>query len=462
MANEEMKKINNQLSNIILATIIVIIMTIMNTSVISSYVSGKILEKQEPVQMPQTFQDVNNIVINPNDVNIIKETSDGEYLVNELQRITYKITIINNKNEAINNAKIIDTIPENTIYTEEIKIGNDKSYIIDANKKELEWNIERIEAGESKSIEYILTINPLYNTQELEIRTKATLTADNLEKTIESNDSKIKIIKADYRLEYKCSRTEDETLKKNDKILYTGSVTNVSNSIKNNTKIIVYLPSTIEYIKIDTEKMDTINGNILEKNEKLDYNINNNIITIEENLLKQNEAIIFNIQCKVKEDTKQTLKSYYIVDGQKSNEIINTVEKDKISVNMTQNFDSEFITYTIEVENQGKNSNNVLITDMIPNALEIEECIINNVKIESNQTISVKTILQPNQKTVLKIKTRIRDNNAYKIMNEALIKTDTGKELRTNKMICKQENYLSSNSFTNINRNIYGGNDIYE
>lgn len=453
--DESLKDSNSRIGSIILATIIVILMTIMNTYMINIYASDKLLSQQQYLSLQtKPFSESNKPIINENDINLIKEVVDGKNTVNELDRVKYRITVINNKQEELNNVIIKDTIPENAIYTEEVQIGESKNYIVDANKKEIEWNIGKLQTGEKLTLEYQVTINPLYNIKESEIGTRAELTAENLEDKLESNQANVKIVKTDYTIIYQSSKKEDEILKQNSQINYNGMVTNISET-KNNTPITVQLPEGVEYIEAESQKINIITGENIEKKQNIEYNKVNNTVIITEQELQTNEAILFDIKVKIVNTDKEEIKSYCYVEGQTSEEVKNTVSKTKLIANMKEEIiDNKEIIYTIEVENIGKTiENNVLISDIIPEELNVIECIINNSIIESSQVVKVNTIIKPNEKITLKIKTTKGEKiNNNIIVNDALIKTETGEEIRTNKVIYKieEDSNLSKISINNI------------
>ena len=453
--DESLKDSNSRIGSIILATIIVILMTIMNTYMINIYASDKLLSQQQYLSLQtKPFPESNKPVINENDINLIKEVVDGKNTVNELDRVKYRITVINNKQEELNNVIIKDTIPENAIYTEEVQIGESKNYIVDANKKEIEWNIGKLQTGEKLTLEYQVTINPLYNVKESEIGTRAELTAENLEDKLESNQANVKIVKTDYTIIYQSSKKEDEILKQNSQINYNGMVTNISET-KNNTPITVQLPEGVEYIEAESQKINIITGENIEKKQNIEYNKVNNTVIITEQELQTNEAVLFDIKVKIVNTDKEEIKSYCYVEGQTSEEVKNTVSKTKLIANMKEEIiDNKEIIYTIEVENIGKTiENNVLISDIIPEELNVIECTINNSIIESSQVVKVNTIIKPNEKITLKIKTTKGEKiNNNIIVNDALIKTETGEEIRTNKVIYKieEDSNLSKISINNI------------
>lgn len=453
--DESLKDSNSRIGSIILATIIVILMTIMNTYMINIYASDKLLSQQQYLSLQtKPFPESNKPIINENDINLIKEVVDGKNTVNELDRVKYRITVINNKQEELNNVIIKDTIPENAIYTEEVQIGESKNYIVDANKKEIEWNIGKLQTGEKLTLEYQVTINPLYNVKESEIGTKAELTAENLEDKLESNQANVKIVKTDYTIIYQSSKKEDEILKQNSQINYNGMVTNISET-KNNTPITVQLPEGVEYIEAESQKINIITGENIEKKQNIEYNKVNNTVIITEQELQTNEAVLFDIKVKIVNTDKEEIKSYCYVEDQTSEEVKNTVSKTKLIANMKEEIiDNKEIIYTIEVENIGKTiENNVLISDIIPEELNVIECTINNSIIESSQVVKVNTIIKPNEKITLKIKTTKGEKiNNNIIVNDALIKTETGEEIRTNKVIYKieEDSNLSKISINNI------------
>lgn len=446
MLDENFKEFNSVLSNVILATILVILMTIMNTYMITSYSNNKLLNNQELFSAPiivDTFQESNKVLISEDDINVIKDLPDGKTVVNELEIVKYRITVINNRKQNLKNIIVKDSIPQNTVYTENVQIGGERNYVVDTSKKELTWVIEHLNIGETYTIEYEVLINPLGDKQQLEVGTKATLSAEDVEKTFESNCVNVKIVKTDYKLDYRSSKSEDEVLKLNSHISYYGIATNISKEVKSNSKVTVQLPKEVEYISINVEKINTITGENVENNSNIEYNkIDNNVI-ITTSSMQPNEAISFTIYTKVSEVSDNKIKSFFWIDNQFSKEITNTIAKTNLVASMRAELlkdnDVSSIVYTIEVENLGNTTeSNVLITDIIPETLKVQECTINNVKIDSNQIVTVNTIIKPNDKAVLKVKA-IKSTNACRdvVVNWAFIKSETGDQFRTNSIICR-------------------------
>lgn len=94
------------------------------------------------------------------EANLSVDIGDGADILSE-KRMKYIITVVNSGSIDIQNINVKAPIPEYTTYT--VKDGRcyvgDHSFILDATKKEMEFNIPILKAGETKTFDYYVRTN---------------------------------------------------------------------------------------------------------------------------------------------------------------------------------------------------------------------------------------------------------------------------------------------------------------
>lgn len=222
--------------------------------------------------------------------------------------IEYYVKVANISNRTIRNAKIQYQIPQNLKYKEGgLGSYNEfEGYSISEqgilNDSIFEYNVEKLEAGEEKTIIIRCQVERLQNTYEASIDSIANVCVD--EDVYQSNLKNIKTIQSAYKISLQSNRKESEILNKGDEVIYTVVVKNIGKrsggfNIQDN------IPDAIQVKKIE---YSTDNGTVT----TIETSKQNIELT---NSLGEGETLTINIIGTVKEinsDNKETVSAVNI------------------------------------------------------------------------------------------------------------------------------------------------------
>lgn len=392
-------------------------------------------------------------------MNISMEASvaDGE-TVNERERIKYTIKVENTGSMEITNMKISDVIPDGTIYTEYVEKNSNfeqSGYITDSSKRELVWNIDRVEVGEVVIREFELVISDLPTIEEyygsspnftkindeyylietdeitgeqkktkidqvpdLYIENHAEVTADMFNINLSSNYIKNKINRTYLEIEENSSYTKEASIREKQEYQYDITITNKQDEKLNNISATKILPEGLELV----EAYQIKNG---QKVKQANYDETTGRInwTIDQVDRKEVLQLVVRVQTKELETGlyEKKIKTKTVVVDQNgreyiSNTVENTVAKPKVNIEITKNPDSQYIkeganvSYKVKVENLGKIVlDGLKITDILPKELKCKSITYKKGSVDVESTpnndgnVEVKANLAPGEKLELEI-----------------------------------------------------------
>ena len=163
-----------------------------------------------------------------------KEIKDGD-TVTEGQGITYQLTVKNNTNNEIKNVKIKAT-NENAIYYGEVihkeeidEVMRDLKYIEeDENLTDKEFYIENLKAGESKTLEYQISVKEVEE-KDAKLTGKITISAERLDEEFSNMSNNIE--QGEIKILLKDNCDESMQIRSGDLLGYNLCVKNISNNI---------------------------------------------------------------------------------------------------------------------------------------------------------------------------------------------------------------------------------------
>lgn len=328
------------------------------------------------------------------------ELSSTADTVREGQIVKMKATVKNDGSETVKNIKVNVPVPEDAIFVDYVE-GNG---FYEENDKEKIITIGELRAGESKQVAYYIKFNNdiipevsddtviEVNEEEIgdhntvtevdredifpkEIIHKATVTADNIENKIPSNNHIFNLEDGKLSMELVSNINESQTLKESEKIVYTINLKNISGSGDlNNTIVTVPLPEGIKYKSGEVKDTWSADNGIT---DGITYNENDNIITVNVGTLKIQKTIILEVEVgKITGNISITAKAK--ADGMEehySNITEYNVEIPKLEISeltSTPKYikEGDTVTYTLNVSNQGKSIiTGIRIIDELPEDL---------------------------------------------------------------------------------------------
>lgn len=363
--------------------------------------------------------------------------------IQEGQMVKYTVSITNTGKEEVKNVQARDYIPTFLKYAEyQEGSGNygevQSGYIYPETQQEngqsyITWNIDRLGIGETVQKEYEAVVQKLpsiinyyenhlegfgkvpgyslvyddakdsYQLYQVDENSKITasqevkevpgstavnkvvLTAQDLEKSLTSENTGNPIEKAYFNLQENASVDKNSLLAEKQEMTYTIDIQNTSNQTQNNVVAEKMLPDGTIYEKANIQNYNESTGN-WEDGTPAQYDqasgkITWNLGTMQAQETKRVEVSVTMAPLAEGETEKEIRTTTSVIaDGVNkhvSAETINTVAKPNIETNISSDDSKEYlaegdrITYTIQVSNTGKlSANSIKIQDALPEELK--------------------------------------------------------------------------------------------
>ena len=389
------------------------------------------------------------------EIELQKSISVGENSpVKELKRVEYTIVAKNIGNEPVENVVINDTIPDGAIYTRyEASVSEESisGYILDYDTKNLKWEVGTIQPNKSISVQYEVLVDelpsvPQYysNLQldkdeegnyyminsdgsrgeeitlpEIKLGTSATVEAKDLEKALSSNTVENVVEQANFEIDFKSYTDKETKLKEKQELIYTATVTNITDKDIENVVIKNKLPDGLKLTDayIDTYEEQYGEEVLVPDRDNVVYDeITNEIIFNVGTIEMYNQALITIVteveEFSANEYEKVFINTIDVIAGnvtETSEKVENIAGRPKlvIDVNKTVDVDTlyegEEAEFVITVKNEGTiNASNVTLINQAPAELRI-----NNVEYGVGDE---KLYKSANSDGTLKITTSIPEN----------------------------------------------------
>lgn len=354
-----------------------------------------------------------------------EEIKDNEN-INAGEKFTYQVEITNTGTEVAKNVKVEIPIPDGTTYLEE-----------DADKAEKQ--IDTIEIGETKTIEFSLQAKPEISEKQQIIST-ATISYNEIVKN--SNKLTNMILPADILGEVKLTITDQTTLTEGDVLEYACLITNRSSEDKNGVTLKWKIPENFE-ITEQFIPIDEFDKEYLETSEEVQID------------LKANETKEIRILVSVEsiEGVSQDLfvgasviyaDREYRMTPSETRTIYSTSNYEiKLSANKENEYviPGEEIIYKLSIKNMNNIEIETMIEDQIPEQLTITEVTLDGQKQELSEEDGNLIRIMPNftvgQTRNLEIKTVVNYKEGTEgtetIVNKAAI-TGLNKTIESNEV----------------------------
>lgn len=361
-------------------------------------------------------------------MNISQTVSVGENgVIQEGQIVKYTFSIKNEGNTDIENLKVKDLLPDYSIYGEykaSEGIGPEKDIFVgletlkdeETGKQYVEFDIGTVKPEETVSKEICVKFNELptiasyygdnenfyYNEEEQkyfmlkqnedgtyteeEITSLPEITVSNILK-ITANDLELKVDegksnkleKTNIRLSENSNKAESKILKENEELTYTIEVSNATEKEMKNVIVEKILPDGLSYSKMYIEEYNEEKQDVeIGKEGNYDTETRKATLTIDSLTVGETKTIILNVKAeKLKENeyskeikTNTTVYEQGTASRYATTEVKNTIAKPKLTVNLTDDANGEYvtegdlITFKLEIKNDGiVSAEGVLIID---------------------------------------------------------------------------------------------------
>lgn len=290
--------------------------------------------------------------------------------VQEGNSITYTASVRNTGNTTVYNVTLSGNVPEGTIYTYyEGKEGTEDpvTKLHDASKKEYSETFEKIEPGETKTIQYEVEADTLYKETEKTIIARAIATVENYEAEFSSTSISNKIVKGYLNVNMGIQPSIN-VKKEGQEITYITTITNPNMEEKEDIVVTTTLPDGLTFVSA------TNNGIYNEETRIVTWNIGNiggagtRIVTLK---VKINEMQYGQTKKEITNSMTVTTKDREI----KTNEVSFTVIRPVLTITQTSSTPEKVtlgdtIEYNVTIKNIGEtNVSNITIRDYMPEGL---------------------------------------------------------------------------------------------
>ena len=356
--------------------------------------------------------------------------TEGEY-------ITYRVKLSNTGSTDAHNVKAVANLPTE-IDVVNYQEGNAESaigYIVDKNTKNIEKEIETLNAGSSETFEFQAKVNHIIandEQQETPIETNFMIDADILENTL---TSKYIVRNTKGTLSAKLSQMSYNE----NEVIYKAIISNVNNEEKNNVTVKFELPKGIEYKEILT-------------GQQANYDKNTNIVTVNMGTIpgditrtvsiKANNTMTENGSLR----TKATVTADGINEAIESNtvELLSEVASEVIKASQTTNTqnginDQDTVEFYIDIENNSQKEQTLLVEDSVQKELKVKKYVItvdgNTVYEGATNFINNKVIIPAGKTarvTITASAYTVEQGKSVKITNQPVISKINGETININ------------------------------
>lgn len=366
----------------------------------SVYYTNKTSEEKVDVN-PITLSTPRGAVIDTELVSVVGGEQTNEVKENEVLR--YVVNISNTGSEEISNVKVLAKVPEGTTFVNTDLLNketdSEETEFEDADKKEIEFNIEKLAIGEKTTRYYEVKVNKGMAGNNI----KNTVTTQYGEVTKTSNEVNTVAKEGNIELKFISVDAKDGVLNSGYPYRYVLYVTNTSDKDLKSVKVTINKNdfiniSKIYYIDSDEntiiqEKTDNIEISKLLAGETKKISIYTNISAFRD--VSQKDAAL---SATCVENTNKY----------KSNEV-NMIAKSNLMLSMTVTSENsggyvkagDIIKYNIIVKNNGnENANFVTLNNWISNDITLNKVVRNGVQL-SNEEYSLIVDSNKNQKVLV-------------------------------------------------------------
>lgn len=370
------------------------------------------------------------------EANLSVDVGDGTP-VGECRFLNYTITVKNTGSETATNVTITNPVPNNSVYyiydDSDFGLGNN-NYVEASPDLIPTFKIDSLAPNEEKSFTFMAKTGRLQSDEEVIIKSKAKVQAENLGIEIESNETKNKVEKRNFDLMINTDTLG--TIEVGQYMQYKTLATNISGQDLENVEIECKIPKEFEY----TSSYIAAGENSIVDENKISFDKETNTVTATVPKIAKDECVNIKFNLVIAKVSKETVKGFVSFKTKNGEEerttnvetnIVGAIIEATQKVNSTNVMEGEDIEFTITIKNVGnEDSKGLKIKDEISKYLENVEVYFSdnpNVNVsltDGNLDTGLLTIVPGTQK-VVNIKGKVNnlpENIAeLKISNQAKI-----------------------------------------
>ena len=297
--------------------------------------------------------------------------------VGEARFLNYTLKVKNTGSIAATGVTVTNPIPNNTLLyvydSSDLGLGNN-NWVEAEEQNAPTWTIDILNPGEEKEFEYVVKIDRLRDENEVIVKSKATVSAENLGISFESNETSNKVVKSNFDLQINTDTLGNIPIGQH--IQYKVIANNISGIDLENVKAEFKIPEEIKY-----ENTEILIGDSSSYNpETLSYNEEAHTVSLMIDKLAKDSFINIKVGGQVvlvSDEGTRSYMSFYTAEGKEertSNCDILTIGP-KLEVKQVSNVDKvlegETVEFSIQIENKGTDEAKGLnIKDEISDFLE--------------------------------------------------------------------------------------------
>lgn len=369
---------------------------------------------------PITLSTPRGAVIDTELVSVVGGEQTNEVKENEVLR--YVVNISNTGSEEISNVKVLAKVPEGTTFINTDLLNketdSEETEFEDADKKEIEFNIEKLAIGEKTTRYYEVKVNKGMAGNNI----KNTVTTQYGEVTKTSNEVNTVAKEGNIELKFISVDAKDGVLNSGYPYRYVLYVTNTSDKDLKSVKVTINKNDFINISKI--YYIDSDENTIIQ--EKTDN------IEISKLLAGETKKISIYTNISVFRDVSQKDVALSATCTENSNEYksneVNLIAKSNLMLSMTVTSENsggyvkagDTIKYSITVKNNGnENANLVTLNNWISNDITLTKIVRNGVQL-SNEEYSLIVDSNKNQKVLVLKENSIESGDTIQYEIEAV------------------------------------------
>lgn len=385
----------------------------------SVYYTNNTSEEKVDVN-PITLSTPRGAVIDTELVSVVGGEQTNEVKENEVLR--YVVNISNTGSEEISNVKVLAKVPEGTTFINTDLLNketdSEETEFEDADKKEIEFNIEKLAIGEKTTRYYEVKVNKGMAGNNI----KNTVTTQYGEVNKTSNEVNTVAKEGNIELKFISVDAKDGVLNSGYPYRYVLYVTNTSDKDLKSVKVTINKNDFINISKIYYIDLDE-NAIIQEKTDNIE---------ISKLLAGETKKISIYTNISVFRDVSQKDVALSATCTENSNEYksneVNLIAKSNLMLSMTVTSENsggyvkagDTIKYSITVKNNGnENANLVTLNNWISNDITLTKIVRNGVQL-SNEEYSLIVDSNKNQKVLVLKENSIESGDTIQYEIEAV------------------------------------------
>lgn len=385
----------------------------------SVYYTNNTSEEKVDVN-PITLSTPRGAVIDTELVSVVGGEQTNEVKENEVLR--YVVNISNTGSEEISNVKVLAKVPEGTTFINTDLLNketdSEETEFEDADKKEIEFNIEKLAIGEKTTRYYEVKVNKGMAGNNI----KNTVTTQYGEVNKTSNEVNTVAKEGNIELKFISVDAKDGVLNSGYPYRYVLYVTNTSDKDLKSVKVTINKNDFINISKIYYIDSDE-NAIIQEKTDNIE---------ISKLLAGETKKISIYTNISVFRDVSQKDVALSATCTENSNEYksneVNLIAKSNLMLSMTVTSENsggyvkagDTIKYSITVKNNGnENANLVTLNNWISNDITLTKIVRNGVQL-SNEEYSLIVDSNKNQKVLVLKENSIESGDTIQYEIEAV------------------------------------------